>query len=103
MHKVAHPTADLVIEDYTINDQRGKTVVEGRIVNSSVALHDILGAHEYMAQQLQTKRVGLIMMEAFPVFRGPLRCQPHLEYVHTAVSRAYAVPVVSFMRGVCSD
>ncbi|KAL3917994.1 MAG: hypothetical protein SGPRY_006180, partial [Prymnesium sp.] len=33
----------------------------------------------------------------------PLRCVPYLEHVHTTVARAYAIPVLSFMRAICNE
>jgi len=102
MPRVLGAAADLVIEDYTINDQRGKVVVRGRI-NDSVALRNIIGAHEYTAQKLRARRTALIMTEAYPNFHSPLRCQPHVEHAHMAVARAYSLAVLSFMRAVCNE
>ena len=100
--RVALPDADLVIEDYTVNDQRGKTIIGGR-VNDSSALQHILGGHEFLAMRLRAQRTPLIMTEAFPDLKPPLRCQADSDYGHAAIAKAYALPVVSFMRAVCNE
>ena len=43
------------------------------------------------------------MTEAYPSFHSPMRCQPELDYTHATIARAYALPVISFMRAVCND
>ena len=102
INRIATSTADLVIEDYTVNDQRGKQVFRGRI-NDSLTMRNQVGAHEYLAQRLRAQRTALIMMEAYPNFHHPLVCQADLEHSHTVIAEAHAVPVLSFMRAVCNE
>ena len=102
INRVAQPDADLVIEDYTVNDQRGKTIIGGR-VNDSNALQHILGGHEFLAMRLRAQRTPLIMTEAFPDFKPPLQCQADSDYSHAAIAKSYALPVLSFMRAVCNE
>ena len=93
INRIATPTADLVIEDYTVNDQRGKKVFRGRI-NDSLTMRNQVGAHEYLAQRLRAQRTALIMMEAYPNFHHPLVCQADLEHSHAVIAEAHAVPVL---------
>ncbi|KAL1499911.1 hypothetical protein AB1Y20_012593 [Prymnesium parvum] len=100
--RLARLDADLVIEDYTINDVKGKRVAGGKLIDE-VLLRRTMGAHEHLALAARGQRAALLMTETFPNFHVPLPCQPHLEFVHAAVARAYAVPVISFMRAVCNE
>jgi len=103
MHIVEKLQPDITIEDFTINDVKGKIVFEGR-VNNSIALRQVIGAHELLARSMWKRQTPLIMTEAFPNFHIPaFRCQPHLEYAHATISAAYALPVVSFMRAICNE
>ena len=103
MHHVEKLQPDITIEDFTINDVKGKIVFEGR-VNNSNALRQVIGAHELLARSMWKRQTPLIMTEAFPNFHvSDFHCQPHLEYAHATISAAYALPVVSFMRAICNE
>ena len=95
-------TEDIVIEDFSVNDVRGKVMVDGR-ANDSNAVHKHLASHEILARKVRARNASLVFMEAWAAFDRPPKCRPHTEYVHNALGEFYALPVVSFMRSVCNE
>ena len=92
---------DVVIEDFTVNDQRGTTVVKGRINNTKLLTSTIAG-HEVLALSARSQNASLLLMESFPAFGWPPQCVPFDDHVHRTISRTYAVPIISFMRAICT-
>ena len=99
---------DLIIEDFSVNDVRGKRMIDGK-ANDSAVVHKHLSGHEYLTLRLRARNASLILMEAWPAFRSgglpnsAIHCQAHTEYVHRTVADFYALPILSFMRAVCND
>lgn len=91
---------DLVIEDFSVNDVRGKVMVRGKC-NDTKAVHKHLGSHEFMTRRIRERNASLLLMEAWPAY--PTRCSPYTEYVHRTVADFYALPLISFMRAICNE
>jgi hypothetical protein len=96
------PSDHIVVEDFTVNDQRGNTVVEG-VLNDTRVLSLTIAGHEVVAQAARAQNSSLLLMESFPAFGRPPRCATYDDYVHRAVAQAYALPLISFMRAVCTE
>ena len=83
---------DLLIEDFSVNDHRGRPVVNGKL-NRTHDLKITLGGHETLARQAVTHGVQLALMEGFTQYLrgavegGRIRCQPDDDFVHTASER----------------
>ena len=96
IHEIATQSADLVIEDFAVNDNRRAVIVDGRN-NDSHKLHSIIGGHEYLAHQLRARQIPLLMTEAFVSLRRPLICSTFNEEVHEAISKGVLFSEVADM------
>ncbi len=91
----------LAIEDFTVNDQRGTIVTEGRI-NDTKKLRSTIAAHEVLALSARSHNASLLLMESFAKFGRPPMCTPYDDHLHRVVSRAYALTIISIIRAVFS-
>ena len=91
---------DVVIADWSISDASGRPQMKP-------GSRDFEAAEELFVRELRTVRPHspfLVHMEAYPDMGStPMQCDDETQAAPRAVCEHYGVPLISFMRAVCSE